>query len=506
MASLTKTYSKEKLQGQIYTPDFIVRKILDDVGYRGEALLGKSILDPACGDGRFLCEIAKRIIRLSPKEKLKENLQKIHGWDIDPQALQQAKDNLNALFAGYNFLIDWNLSLQNALQQGERGLFADKPQLFDFIVANPPYIRVQHLAKAEREYIQRKFAFCKSGSTDIYIAFFEIAYNLLKTSGIAGFITPNTFFSTETARLMRHSFAERQNICQITNYGDIQLFENATTYSAITVFGKAQNADFLFQQAHTKTTFAERKIAFAEIQNATFWQLSSQKQNLKKGIKLKEICNIHVGITTLSDKLYLFDFQSIEGDYINLNSKFGEQKKFEKAIFKPIIKASKLKSGNDKITEYVLFPYEKVKGKQQIISEQKLRENYPLAYAYLLSVKTELAKRDNGSANPVAWYAFGRTQSLNTGFGVKIIFSPMNKTPNFILHENPDATFYSGYCIKYGGDYEPLLQALNSQEMADYIAVSARDYRGGWKAYNKKIVQEFVLDERFSKALKHPAT
>ena len=54
MASLTKAYTKEKLNGQIYTPDFIVNKILDNVGYNSKEILGKTILDPACGDGRFL--------------------------------------------------------------------------------------------------------------------------------------------------------------------------------------------------------------------------------------------------------------------------------------------------------------------------------------------------------------------------------------------------------------------------------------------------------------------
>jgi len=65
---------------------------------------------------------------------------------------------------------------------------------------------------------------------------------------------------------------------------------------------------------------------------------------------------------------------------------------------------------------------------------------------------------------------------------------------NFILSENTESTFYSGYCIKYNGDYQNLLKKLNSIEMEDYIKISARDFRGGWKAYNKKIVQEFLIE------------
>ena len=135
-----------------------------------------------------------------------------------------------------------------------------------------------------------------------------------------------------------------------------------------------------------------------------------------------------------------------------------------------------------------------INGKNTLIAELELKELFPYAYNYLLSVKSILAKRDNGKLKIKEWYAFGRSQSLNNSFGEKILFSPMNKTPNFIYHKETDSTFYSGYCIRYNGDYNELLIQLNSKEMEEYIQISSRDYRGGWKAYNKKIVQEFILD------------
>ncbi len=70
----------------------------------------------------------------------------------------------------------------------------------------------------------------------------------------------------------------------------------------------------------------------------------------------------------------------------------------------------------------------------------------------------------------------------------------MNKKPNFMFHKNSEATFYSGYCIKYKGDNTKLLNQLNSDRMEEFIKISGRDLRGGWKTYNKKIVQEFVIN------------
>ncbi len=487
MASLQKTYSKEKLSGQIYTPSFIVKKILNDIGYISETILDKTILDPACGDGRFLTEIANRIIKFSPEKDLKENLTKIYGWDIDKEALNDTEIKLNKMIAPFNFEIEWNLFHKNSLKE------IDSKQ-FDYIVGNPPYIRIQHLEEKQRIYIQDNYKFCKKGSTDIYIAFFEVAIRLLKPTGICGYITPNTFFNTETGKELRVFLEKAKTIKQITNYGAIQLFDNATTYSSITVFSKKKQRNFLYQEAKTKQSFKEREINFSEIRDSKFWQLSVKENNDRKGVRLGDICDIHVGITTLADKAYIFEKYTEQGEYIFAETHFKGKVRIEKGILKPIIKASLLKNTNEAVSRFVLFPYYKQNSKNVIIKENELKKTYPLAYDYLLSVKNILDKRDNGKANKTAWYAFGRSQGLNTSFGKKILFSPMNKKPKFILVNNTDATFYSGYCIKYTGNYKALLKQLNSEKMEEFIKVSSRDFRGGWKAYNKKIVQEFMVD------------
>ena len=498
MVSLLKEYSKEKLTGQIFTPSYIIEKILNDVGYTShENIIGKKILDPACGDGRFLLKIAERIIQHSSIDDLKENLENLYGWDIDEKSVQQSIRNLNTLLTNYNTKVNWNIKVLNALHKGimQPDLFStpEHIQKFDYIVGNPPYIRIQHLEPNERKFIQNHYRFCKSGSTDIYIAFYELALNLIKDTGTCGFITPNTFLHTETAKELRRYFSTRQNIVQITNYRHIQLFDNATTYSAIVIFDKRKHRDFLFQQAETNTSFKERHIEFTELKEKKFWQLSITKREKKQGRRLGDIANIHVGITTLADKIYIMPVVDAENNFIYLKSKFAGIIKIEREILKPIIKVSTLKSANEPIKEYVLFPYKKINGKHKIIPEEELKELYPLAYGYLLLMRNILDKRDGGKPNPVAWYAFGRSQGLDTSFGKKILFAPMNKKPNFIYSDKEKTTFYSGYCIKYNGDHKKLLEQLNSNRMEDFIRISARDFRNGWKAYNKRIVQEFVV-------------
>ena len=260
MGSLSKQYSQEKLLGKIYTPNFVVCKILDDIKFNTPKIIGKQVLDPSCGDGQFLLEIARRIISFSKPEELGKNLNCLHGWDIDTEAITQCIANLNSLTKELNIQVAWNISLNNSLlKHKKKDLFSEENEKkFDFIVGNPPYIRIQHLDTSQRQYIQQNYDFCRNGSTDIYIAFYELCLNLLSPSGICGLITPNTFLFTETARVMRQYFVKNKNLLQITNYGDVQLFENATTYSAIAIFSNEKNEKIRYQKALDKDSFDER--------------------------------------------------------------------------------------------------------------------------------------------------------------------------------------------------------------------------------------------------------
>ena len=257
MASLAKTYDNQKLFGQIYTPPFIVEKILNEIGFNSPSVLKKTILDPACGDGRFLEEIALRIINFSSTEQLGENLSYIHGWDIDAEAIELCIENLNNLIAPFDISVNWNIRVYNSIEKLPRNDLFNfvEVEKFDFIVGNPPYIRIQHLDEENRKFIQQNYKFCQSGSTDIYIAFYELSYNLLSDNGICGLITPNTFFYTETGRALRDFLGKAKAIKRISNYADIQVFDNATTYSAIVIFDKKKHDKFLFEQAYSNWTF-----------------------------------------------------------------------------------------------------------------------------------------------------------------------------------------------------------------------------------------------------------
>jgi adenine-specific DNA-methyltransferase len=214
---------------------------------------------------------------------------------------------------------------------------------------------------------------------------------------------------------------------------------------------------------------------------------------MRKGkVRLGDIADIHVGITTLADKLYIMRAPRFAKGAAIINTPVGERR-IEADMLRPIIKASVLRADLAAQERYVIFPYQKQNGKHAIIPEARLRRDYPLAYDYFLAVRDILAARDKGRPNPVAWFAFGRSQGLDTSFGEKILTAPMNAAPRFIVWKDARYTFYSGYCIKFDGDLQWLAAQLNSPEMAFYINLVSRDYQNNYKSFAKSFIADFYV-------------
>lgn len=91
---------KSKELGQVFTPDFIVKIMSENLD-----ILNKKILEPGCGEGAFLKEIARKYIEESLKKKvslnaIREQLEaNLIGIEIDAILLKKCKENLD-LIAG----------------------------------------------------------------------------------------------------------------------------------------------------------------------------------------------------------------------------------------------------------------------------------------------------------------------------------------------------------------------------------------------------------------------
>ena len=95
--------AKHKTLGQVFTPLWIVKKILDLIEYYDENVIGKYILEPSSGDGAFLLEIVDRYIDIClmngySNDVIKEHLETyIYAVELDEIECNKSINNLNNL-------------------------------------------------------------------------------------------------------------------------------------------------------------------------------------------------------------------------------------------------------------------------------------------------------------------------------------------------------------------------------------------------------------------------
>ncbi len=192
--------------------------------YNGESILKKYVFEPGCGDGNFLYQIINRYIGsglkhgLSKKE-IKSGLEKyIYGIEIDECVFKQCINRLNQLSNKYGITdVKWKIFNDDILNFWEKKLPS-----FDYVVGNPPYVRIHNIDKSKISDIKNRYVFCRNGIIDLFLVFFEIGINSLKKdSGKLGFITPNSFIHNSTYVDFRGYLKNEGLIKELINFKEI---------------------------------------------------------------------------------------------------------------------------------------------------------------------------------------------------------------------------------------------------------------------------------------------
>ena len=88
---MTKTITKQKLQGAYYTP----QKLVDFLTFWAINSKKCQLLEPSCGDGIFLESIFQRFSSMGLSSK--NALSNITAIELDPIAFNKTKEKMNAL-------------------------------------------------------------------------------------------------------------------------------------------------------------------------------------------------------------------------------------------------------------------------------------------------------------------------------------------------------------------------------------------------------------------------
>ena len=170
-----------------------------------------------------------QLFELSKKEKTAWN-KKVTKLTEDTRKLEAEIEEIKSNKI-YENAFEWRFEFPEVLN--DDGDFAG----FDVVIGNPPYIRQEEL-KDFKSYYKSCFKLY-SGTADIYVFFIEQAFDILKKCGVFTFIMPNKFMQAGYGQPARN-FLLQNRLLEIIDFGDAQVFDEATTYPCIVSVAKEE--------------------------------------------------------------------------------------------------------------------------------------------------------------------------------------------------------------------------------------------------------------------------
>lgn len=460
----------KKNNGQVFTPNYLVRLILDEAGYFGENILYKHCIDNSCGDGAFLSEIVKRYAYEYKKKNntikgLRSSIETyIHGIEIEESAYNSCLKNLARISSEIGVCdCNFDIVLGDAL----------KTQLYNnkmsYVVGNPPYVRVHNL---NDEYnAVKSFSFAASGMTDLYLVFFELGYQMLCDGGKLCYITPSSWLNSVAGSVLRNFIRKSRSLKSLIDLEHYQAF-NATTYTIISLFEKgikhSQIDYYNFDPIKLNKVYID-KILISEMDiNGQFYLARKDTLDMLRTImtcRLKNYATVKNGFATLSDKIFLSN-----------NLPFTQ-------FTIPVIKASTGRWIRG------FFPYDK-SGKP--ISKERLF-GINEVQQYLMTHKENLLKGAPESKNP-SWYLYGRTQALKDVFKNKLAVNVLLRDISTIkANLVPSGSgVYSGIYVISNYDLNHIKEIITNEDFITYITALKKYKSGGYYTFNTKDLESYL--------------
>lgn len=466
MRQINHVTTSIKQHGRVYTPNYLVKIILDFGGYNGSVILRRHVIDNSCGNGAFLTEIVRRYCSIALKNNCAATLKKdletyIHEIELNGKECEACITNLNDVVKEFGLKdIKWNII------EGDALTIDSFDGAMNYVFGNPPYVRVHNLEDSYKNV--KKFKFAEFGMTDLFIVFFEIGFHMLKEDGHMCLITPSSWLTSLAGENLRNYIKTYQNLSGVIDLGHFQAF-NATTYTLISHYHKSIKQDCVeYHIFNGEQVLFQERLSYNEIMiGGKFYFSNHDNLDLLKKIKTtisSPYVTVKNGFATLADSAFIGNFRFQDGTI-------------------PVLKAS---TG---IWSRCIFPYNK---NGNPLSYEEFRKKND-AYHYLQKFSDKLSKKKKDNENSY-WYLFGRSQAIKDVAKRKYAINTIIKDKKSIRFELvPEGSgIYSGLYILTEIDSTIIKETIISDDFINYIHLLKNYKSGGYYTFSSKDLEQFL--------------
>jgi type I restriction-modification system DNA methylase subunit len=491
------------------------------------------VCDPACGSGAFLIQaldyleavyadilddLHSRGVELKDwsRQKIKDTIlrENLFGVDLLEEGVEITRlalwlrtaergrtlADLSANVRCGNSLVDdpqadpRAFDWENAFPQ----VFAEGK--FDCVISNPPYIKLQNFRRREPRaaaFLAKRFRAAQTGNFDMYLPFIERGLELLKPDGRMGFIAPNVWLYNEYGRGLRELVAEKHALERFVDFKSYQVFEDATTYTALQFFSAQPRKKVAVADAPTGdiVNLEFHSVGYRGLGPGPWALLGDAKRKIidkmrERSVTLAEATTqIFQGLITSADAVYhlaklgpgRYYSYALRGDV-----------EIEDEAMKPLV------SGRDAIPfaapptdKYLLFPYLVTDEECRLYTMPEMRR-FRRCRQYLLDNEKTLRGREHGKMDHDGWYGYVYPKNIDKHQLPKLLVPRLLKSL-FAAYDAHGSVYLDN--VDVGGilpkdGYDPwfLLGILNTPFLDFAWRNTAKIFRGGYHSANKQFI------------------
>lgn len=452
--------------------------------YRSKVLNIK-VIDPACGSGAFLIaaydylkkeldEINDRIADLKGRtqelfdgdEMYDASLENeylikcLYGVDLNPESVEISKlslwlrtltkdkplTNLDDNIKSGNSITEFNFNEEFSEVFSKGG--------FDVVIGNPPYVE-QKKIKDIKHILEEKYDTYNS-MADLYCYFYELAVKMLKTGGVMGYITSNSWLNVDYGINIR-KLLNNYYIIEIEDHNGEKIFSDAQVETNIIILKKIErkNTDVKIVLTKEDKTFYFNQEEFVAEKGFLF--LDNNLEKLRKrldenGEPLKNWkIKMNRGIVTGLDKAFIIEKEK----YDELTKKDRKNKE----IIVPLLRGKNI--GRYEINYQDLYLINSHNGYKQAHEDIPYVnvENFPGIKEHLEEFEPKLSERSDKGQTA---YNLRNCAYVAEFEKEKLIWAKMTKTSKFTYDTKGYYISVTGF-IMVGEKLKYLLAMLNSK-------------------------------------------